>query len=137
MFIHFAKRSTFSLSPITLIFDSVPDFLTKILPCPLINFSAILIDFFISDLFIIFLSFTSTFFNICGIFLNFEKNTLAFFPFLNANKAYKATNKPSPVVANFPRIIWPDCSPPKLNLCFCIFSFTYLSPTFALINLIL
>ena len=52
------------------------------------------------------------------------------------NKTSSATNSPSPVVANLPNIICPDCSPPKLNLFFCIFSFTYLSPTLALINFI-
>ena len=52
------------------------------------------------------------------------------------NNTSNATNSPSPVVANFPNIIWPDCSPPRLNLFFCIFSLTYLSPTLALINLI-
>ena len=42
----------------------------------------------------------------------------------DVNKISKAINRPSPVVANFPRIICPDCSPPKLNLFFCIFSLT-------------
>ena len=50
------KRALFSLSPITLILDSVPDFLTKILPLPSINLSAFFIIFFISGLLIIFLS---------------------------------------------------------------------------------
>ena len=52
------------------------------------------------------------------------------------NKVSKATKSPSPVVANFPNIICPDCSPPKLKLFFLINSLTYLSPTFALKNLI-
>ena len=51
IFTHLYKRTLFSLSPITLILDSVPDFLTKILPLPLINLSAIFIVFFISGLF--------------------------------------------------------------------------------------
>ena len=45
IFKHFERRILLSLSPIILILDSVPDFLTKILPRPLINLSAILIDF--------------------------------------------------------------------------------------------
>ena len=61
MFTHLYRRALFSLSPITLILDSVPDFLTKILPLPLINLSAFFIIFFISGLLIIFLSFTSIF----------------------------------------------------------------------------
>ena len=35
------------------------------------------------------------------------------------------------------KIMWPDCSPPKLNFFFFIKSFTYLSPTFDLKNFIL
>ena len=36
---------------------------------------------------------------------NLLNNSLAFFPFLIENKTSKATNNPSPVVANFPRMI--------------------------------
>ena len=54
MFTHLYRRALFSLSPITLILDSVPDFLTKILPLPLINLSAFFIIFFISGLLIYF-----------------------------------------------------------------------------------
>ena len=136
MFTHLYRRAVFSLSPITLILDSVPDFLTKILPLPLINLSAFFMIFFISGLLIIFLSLTSIFSKSWGVFLNWSKNSLAFFPFLKAKRAYKATSKPSPVVANLPKIICPDCSPPKLKLYFFIFSLTYLSPTFALKNFI-
>ena len=57
------RRDLLSLSPITLILDSVPDFLTNILPFPLINFDANFIEFLISGLLIMFLSFTSIFFN--------------------------------------------------------------------------
>ena len=52
------------------------------------------------------------------------------------NKISNATNRPSPVVANLPNIIWPDCSPPRLKLFFFIISLTYLSPTFDLLKLI-
>ena len=61
------------------------------------------------------------FFNICKVFLKVLKKSLAFFPFLNENKISKATNKPSPVVANLPKIMCPDCSPPKLKLFFSFF----------------
>ena len=57
MFIHFERRALLSLSPITLIFDSVPDFRTSILPLRLINFDANFIEFLISGLLIISLSF--------------------------------------------------------------------------------
>ena len=43
---------------------------------------------------------------------------------LKENKISNATNNPSPVVENLPKIMCPDCSPPKLKLFFCIFSFT-------------
>ena len=56
--------------------------------------------------------------------------------FRKENKTSRATSKPSPVVANLPKIMCPDCSPPKLKLNFFIFSFTYLSPTLDLKNLI-
>ena len=55
------------------------------------------------------MSLTSIFSNICGVLLKVLKKLLAFFPFLNENKTSKATNKPSPVVANLPKIICPDC----------------------------
>ena len=58
IFIHFNRSLLFSLSPITLIFDSVQDFLTNILPFPFISFSAILIDLLISNLSMMALSFT-------------------------------------------------------------------------------
>ena len=46
IFIHFCNSFLFSLSPITLIFDSVPDFLTNIRPCPFISFFALFIELF-------------------------------------------------------------------------------------------
>ena len=61
--------------------------------------------------------------------LKMLNNLLAEIPFLREYKTSNATNNPSPVVANFPNIICPDCSPPRLKLYFLIFSFTYLSPT--------
>ena len=116
---------------------SVPDFLTSILPFPLINLFARFIAFLHLSLVIMDLFFTTTFSNNWGVCLKLLNNSLAFFPFLIENKTSKATNKPSPVVANLPKIMWPDCSPPKLNLFFFINSLTCLSPTWDLKNLIL
>ena len=74
--IHLFKSSLFSLSPITLILDSVPDFLTNILPLPFIIFSAIFIDFITFEFLINSLFFTSIFFKIWGVFLNLLKKCI-------------------------------------------------------------
>ena len=51
------------------------------------------------------LSFTEIFSKIWGKGLKTFSNSLAFLPFLKENRTSNATNKPSPVVANFPKII--------------------------------
>jgi hypothetical protein len=78
------------------------------------SFSAFLIASltFGRDIISLFLTIELT--NICGVNLKTLNKTLAFFFFRSENKNYRATSKPSPVVANFPSIMWPDCSPPKL-----------------------
>ena len=70
MLIHFFSKTLFLLSPIILIFCSVPDFLTKILPWFLINLLAILIDFLTDGRLIISVSLTVIFTKIWGIFSN-------------------------------------------------------------------
>ena len=104
-----------------LILGSVPDFLTNILPFFFIILFAFLIATLHLFLFITSLFFTVTFSKICGIGLNTFNSLLAFLFFLNENRTSNATSRPSPVVANFPSIICPDCSPPKLNFFFSSF----------------
>ena len=118
IFIVFFNKFLSSLSPITLILGSVPDFLTKILPRPLINLFAIFIALWTVFFFKIFLFVYLIFSKICGVFSKTSKNLLALIFLSKARITSKATKRPSPVVANFPRIIWPDCSPPKLNFFF-------------------
>ena len=115
-------------SAITLILDSVPDFLTKILPLPFINLLEIFIAFFTDNLSNILASLILKFTNTCGVFLNTSKNLLALVFLFKAFITSKATKRPSPVVANFPRIICPDCSPPRLNFFF-LHKFFYKSIT--------
>ena len=105
-------------SAIILIFGSVPDFLTNILPLDPISFFASLIAFLVLDWLIIFLSLTRTFSSIWGNGLKTFNSLLALIPFLREKSTSSATSNPSPVVANFPKIICPDCSPPKLKLSF-------------------
>ena len=76
-------------SAIILIFGSVPDFLTKILPFfPIIKF-AFLIAFLHLRLEIIFLFSTVTFTKICGNGLKMFKSSLALFFFLKKIKPLK------------------------------------------------